>query len=271
MRELSVEEVKKVQLDILKAVDKWCRENGVNYFMTCGTLLGAVRHKGYIPWDDDVDIVMLRPDYERFISEFNKNRNDDLSVLHFSIDPKFPYEFAKIQNKKTKMQENAGIQYDLGINIDLFVLDNLGSELSNAEKLAKKLRFPNSVFDIKLTVGNKYHKRTLIKSIGVGVLKVMAAPISVNWCINRINRIAKSHAEEEPGEYLVGLSSRSFNPTQKYKYEWFKDSVELSFEDNMFKAPVGYDGVLKVLYGDYMCLPPAEKQVTHHDYKAYER
>lgn len=271
MRELNVEEVKKIQFDILKAVDKWCRENDVNYFLDCGTLLGAVRHKGYIPWDDDIDIAMLRPDYERFISEFNENRNDDLSVLHFSIDPKFPYEFAKIQNKKTKMVENSGIPYDLGINIDLFVLDNLGSELSNADKFAKKLRVPFSVFNTKLIVGNKNHKRTLIKRIGVDVLKAMAAPFSVNWCIKHIDKIAKTYANDEQGEYLVDVSSRAYNPKQKYKYEWYKDSIELSFEGNMFKAPAGYDDVLKVLYGDYMCLPPAEKRVTHHDFKAYER
>lgn len=271
MRELSVDEVKKVQLDILKAVDKWCKDNGIKYFMTCGTLLGAVRHKGYIPWDDDIDIVMLRPDYERFISEFNKNRDDNLSVLHYSIDPQFPYEFAKIQDTRTKIEENSGVTYDLGINIDLFVLDNLGADPNDAEKLAKKLKFPMSIFSIKLIVKNKYHTRTLAKRIGVDVLKALASPFTVNWCVNRFNTIAKSHADEEQGEYLAGLSSRSFNPKQKYRYEWFKDTVELKFEDCVLSAPIGYDEVLTVLYGDYMCLPPVEKQVTHHDYVAYER
>lgn len=271
MRELSVDEVKKVQLDILKAVDKWCRENNVNYYLMYGTLLGAVRHKGYIPWDDDIDIAMLRPDYERFLREFNKDRDDDLEVLHYSIDPQFPYEFAKIHDKHTRMVENSGVPYDLGINVDLFVLDDIVEDENEAVKLAKKLKFPQSVFDIKLTVGNKYRKRTLIKRIGVDALKTLTAPFSVNWCVKRIDSIAKTFNNKPDADYLAFISERTYKPKQKYKKELFKDSIDLNFEDGVFKAPAMYDEILTVLYGDYMKLPPVEQQVTHHDFKAYER
>lgn len=268
MRELSVEEVRTVQLDILKAVDKWCRENNVNYYLIAGTLLGAIRHKGYIPWDDDIDICMLRTDFEKFLHNFNENRDDGYKVLHSCVDKQFPYEYAKVVDTRTKLVENTDVKYDIGVNIDLFIFDNI-DDLKHTGKISSKIRIPALIIEWK---NMSYSKdRTLIKRAAFRIIKGIADSVSMYWCTKRIDEAAKTYKAYEDSQLLISGSTRWFNGTQIYRREWFADCADVEFEGCLFKAPKNYDEVLKVLYGDYMQLPPVEQQITHHDFKAYER
>ncbi len=103
MKELLSDELKRIQLDILRNVHKFCLEHNINYSLAYGTLLGAVRHKGFIPWDDDIDIMMLRNDYDRFIKEYPES--DEYGLCCFEKDTNYPYSFAKVQDKKTSLIE----------------------------------------------------------------------------------------------------------------------------------------------------------------------
>ena len=108
MEKLGIEEIRSIQLKILNIVADYCDKMGLTYFLGYGTLLGAVRHKGYIPWDDDIDILMPRPDYEKFIKEFNSN---DYDVKSHYKDPKYPYTFAKVSYEKSILRENTDLKY----------------------------------------------------------------------------------------------------------------------------------------------------------------
>lgn len=272
MKELNVEQLKKIQLDILLEVDKWCKEHNVKYFLDCGTLIGAIRHKGYIPWDDDVDISMLREDYEMFIRDFNKNRNDNLEVMHARTHKGFPYEFAKVQNKNTKMIENYACQYDIGINIDIFPYDYLASTKEEAversNKLIKKYRFPEFAFEWKLTVSNRDKKRPLHKAIMVDLFKLITSPFSIDWCTHKIDSLATTYYNKDYN-YLSGTCSRRYSGKEFYKREWLKDTVDIEFEGYTLQAPCNSDMVLRTQFGDYMQLPPENERVSHHEFKAY--
>ncbi len=270
MRTLAIEEVKQIQLGILKSVDEWCNQNDVSYFLGYGTLLGAVRHKGYIPWDDDVDIVMMRPDYERLLKEFNNNRKDNLQVLHASMDKNFPYEFAKVQNRMTKLVENTDVVYDIGINIDVFVLDPIDRDKKTIKRILHKHKIPTKVLAYKNMLGNGARKRKGIKKVGVAVLKAICDRIPIYWCTSKLGVVDKANNSGD-NTWVANVCERWFKPSEIMPKEWYAQTIQLEFEGNRFKAPVKYDQVLTAWYGDYMQLPPEEEQVTHHDYEAYLR
>ncbi len=276
MQLLTAQDVAKKQLEILKVVDLWCREHDVKYFLAYGTLLGAVRHQGYIPWDDDIDIVMFRPDYERFIKEFNQKENDaTIKVLHSSIDKNFPYEFSKVCDFSTKIVENTDVVYDIGINLDLFALDSIDPDTAEMREMLKATKLPKEVLKWKHVLSNRSRKeqgqpRTGIKKVAVPMIKAVCNCISMYWCTAKINKEAKA-ASNVNARWVADICQRWFKPNQVMRKEWFEEETELEFEGCKFKAPAHYDEVLSVWYGDYMKLPPKEEQVTHHDYKAYLR
>ena len=139
-KNINLEELKKIQFDILKKVAAFCEKNKIKYYLGYGTLLGAVRHKGYIPWDDDIDIIMPRPDYLRFIEIFNKSTpSPELKVLSHYIDKNHPYPFIKLINTKTKQVSHSSIKYDMGVCIDIFPLDGLPKSIHKSNFLYAKV------------------------------------------------------------------------------------------------------------------------------------
>ena len=120
MKDISLEELRKIQISILDEFSIFCEENKLNYLLTGGTLIGAVRHKGFIPWDDDIDVAMPRADYERFLSSFNV---EGYRIITPYNNEKYVYPFAKLVNSKTRIIEHTDTDSDLGIYIDIFPID----------------------------------------------------------------------------------------------------------------------------------------------------
>ena len=266
MRELTVEEVKQVQLAVLAETDRWCREHQIPYYLAYGTLLGAVRHQGYIPWDDDIDIIMLRRDYEAFIRTFNTDRIDSIRVLHHSLDPNFPYEYAKIHDRSTKMVESAGIHYEIGINIDLFVLDSVPTE--KLKKLMKAKALPTKIMAYK-NYGIPAQE-PMMKHIIHRTAQGICSHIPIHWCTSHIDRICSRYRDDSDCVQLADLCQPLFRESEAMERNWFSEQMEQSFEQNRFFGPKKYDEVLTAWYGDYMQLPPEEQRVTHHSYHAYQ-
>ena len=267
--ELSVEDVKKYQLDILKVVDAFCKEKGIRYFMGYGTLLGAVRHQGYIPWDDDIDIVMLRKDYDLFVKEFNHNDSNAYELLHSSNSKDFPYEFAKVHNKRTFLKEESAIEHDMGINIDVFVLDGVGDEKAYAYEIAKKTKKYEKILSWKYLIPNSKKKRPIHKAIGVAFLKMLSKTKTIHECTSKVDQIVKKYSKE--GKYIADICQAYFGEQEILEKSWFNETIELAFEDCKFIAPKEYDKILTTWYGDYMQPPTIEHQVTHHSFIAYTK
>lgn len=258
----SPEETKEIQLSILKAVKRFCDDNNITYFLMYGTLLGAVRHKGYIPWDDDIDICMLREDYDRFVAEFKDER---YLVRSGQTEKHFPYYFAKVVDPRSILTEKIdGEDFNTGINVDLFVLDSIPSEASVREALFKKMfaiRRKLLVHTLDKTVKRKWYKRVMIF-----VLEAMFRKKAYEYC-EQMQSTAKAYAaypSDSVYEMMTPYGMKSLMPRV-----YFSSTKQLMFEDDTYSVPAEYEKVLEKLYGDYMTLPPKEKQVTHHNFNIY--
>lgn len=265
MKELNLEEIKEIQLDILNSVDSFCRQNNIQYSLSFGTLLGAVRHKGYIPWDDDIDIMMPRPDYDKFIEEFNKF-NKHIKVRTRRTDATFPFNFAKVEDTRSNLLEATDISFDIGINIDIFPVDGIPSDVTVLKKHLSKIRLLKRVFDAKKVKVN-FDKRSNLKNFLLILLKGLFKPISYVWILNEIDKKLLMY-DYNTSDYIM-IACDSDKTYQRFRKKDFENFIELDFEGEKYQVISQYDDFLKLIYGDYMKLPPKDKQETHHSFKAY--
>ena len=184
MRQISADELKEIQLNLLNNIDHFCKSNGIQYFLAYGTLIGAIRHDGFIPWDDDIDIAMPRPDYDRFIKKFNAY-SKDYQVEDYSITDNYPTPFAKVIDTRTEMRMTLYNQRSSGVYIDVFPIDGIG----NANQIKQTIRL-NKFLNTKKAVING--KRTFSKNIMLLLGKIVLSFISVENIIKKIDRILKS-------------------------------------------------------------------------------
>lgn len=262
MKQISLEECKKIEFEILCYVADFCDKHGIEYMLAYGTLLGAVRHKGFIPWDDDIDLWMKRDEYDRLIEIFNKERNE--SSPYYLVSP---YEkgakhtYVKVINTKTVKKEFAtNYKYlDFGVDIDIFPLDGLPSDEQTRKKWVFKLQniYLKHFFKLMAFHGNI---STRIKLLAKKTLMVFT---SKNRLLNKAKKI---HAEYpyRDAEYVNTMEMYFCLDAYPLKKEYFEGTVEVDFEGRKFKAPKNYHEVLTCTYGDYMTLPPEEERVTHH-------
>lgn len=263
MRKIDVDELKQLQLQILDQVSAYCERENIHYWIDCGTLLGAIRHKGFIPWDDDIDIGMLREDYDKFVAGFNK-ANDRYQCWTMDNMPDFPFSFAKVMDVKTELYEpnkKGGIK--LCVNIDVFPYDNAPEDEQSL----------NQIYDKRDRHDALHRRRTLpkcgedgqIKRIVRYILYMFLQIIPRQYLIDRINNNVKKYKDIET-HYVGNFTSYARILCRK---EVFDSFIDVEFEGKKYKAPVGYDTWLKAFYGDYMKLPPEEQQVSNHKFEAY--
>lgn len=261
MIKIEIDELKKLQLDILCYVDQFCRENDINYWIDCGTLLGAVRHKGYIPWDDDIDIGMLRSDYDKFTRIFNNNSR--YSFLCAEKNDEYYFPFGKVVDNNTVLYEPNKQGYKLAVYIDVFVYDNAPDDdkkltsMYNRRDFWRKLNNAQTRHHRKT---NNMWKEALVK-VGRFMLQIFPKGYfnykAINVCLKYKNINTKR---------VGNFTSEKRMVCEK---DIFREFIDLPFENHLFKAPIGYDKWLKAFYGNYMKLPSKEKQVSHHEFEAY--
>ena len=249
-----------IMLNLMDDIDAICNKYNLQYFLAYGTLIGAVRHKGIIPWDDDMDIMMPRGDYEKFIQIYEKEGQYSIT----SPCSKNPlYYFAKIYNKNTIKKEK-GISYKkftpLGVDVDIFPLDNyLGLPTNNLVKnkwIFRMLYFFRG-FAIDRITTQKSRKYPILSYL-LGVLSHIVGNKIVMIIYERIakhNNLKKSN--------LLTVYSGMENLSIFNKSD-FSSYLVFPFEDRKYRIPIGYDNILKAIYGDYMKLPPKEMQKSHH-------
>ena len=267
MKEIDIEQLRKIQLEILKEVIIFCNNNDIEYFITGGTLLGAVRHGGYIPWDDDIDLAIPRKDYERFITSFNNGRTDRLRVLSIDKDKFYPYVFAKVLDTNTTIEEDNDFNYQISVYVDVFPLDNLTDDMKYTLVLYYKIKFYNRLLYIK--VANEYKKLNIFKSFTLKIIKFLLSNIEYYDIISKIDKVSSKYINNDNSKYVGVMSLLKYGKGEIVEREIFSKSVILSFENISVKAPIGYDNYLSKLYGNYMELPPIDKRVSHHKFKAW--
>ena len=255
---------------MLKEIDRICRKHQIQYMLDAGTLLGAVRHKGFIPWDDDVDLVFTRENYERFAQVVRKELPEGMELLEprqlqggnafYDFTPRIIYVNSQTHEDGEEMKFYGG-----GLNhlwVDLFILDKL-PENKAAAAFTRFLQM--AVYG--LAMGHRYRldysKYSLMNKIFVAALAAIGKRIPMRTIRGLQRRVS---VKDNKGKSRLRYYS-NYQPDYLYvtlNEEWIKETVDLPFEDTMLMAPKGWNQVLTWIYGDYQKLPPEEKRVPTH-------
>ncbi len=258
-RRLTAEQIKDEELNILLEVDKFCKENNICYCLAGGTLLGAVRHHGFIPWDDDIDICMPRKDYIRFIHTFH-SENKNLRVRS-NILGNYPHPFTKVINRGIRCLST----YDTSeankyLWIDILPVDGLPTDQKELKKLYKEEDFYRHILKLcsaRLGEGKNRARKT-VKYI----LKPLALLYGEKRAARKMEKIASRYPYKS-SEYVGIITWGLYGPGERMKKDEFEKKEYLSFEGHMLPVFSCWDSYLHGLYHDYMTLPPVEKRATH--------
>lgn len=269
---LSMEEIQMVSFEILKVIKSICDKEHLNYGLAFGTLIGAVRHKGYIPWDDDVDIIMPRPDFEKLMAYFSKYADElqPYQPLNRSINPDYPYTMTRFIDNRYILDVDNEKPCGMGIFVDIYVLDGAGNSIEEARAtLEKTRRFPSSIFlstRLKLkNGGTKGFFKNLIKPLFFAYVKLMGREYFVKRLYNIISKY-----DYDKCSHLACLEWDNTTGSATAKKD-IENPVEVEFNGMTFKAAANIDFYLTHAYGDYMTPPPLKDRVYHHLYKAYRK
>lgn len=265
MSESELRKIQLLELDILKDFIRVCEENGLRYYAVGGTLLGAVRHTGFIPWDDDMDVAMPRKDYDKFLEIYRKKLSERYDVEHFSIQEDVYFYPLKIRDLETRVSEKRldenAVSY---LSIDVFPIDG----------------YPNERFKQFLYKLGYYYRKMRIGFCNIDRLRKMKRPLHERLLIKfaktfRLNEKLNLKKEQEGFDKvfrstkgkkckLVGDISGRYGFREFVPVSYFGKPEKLPFEDIMLNVPREYDKYLTRIYGDYMQLPPEEARVSDH-------
>lgn len=264
MRKLSIEEAKKLELDILDFIDSFCKEHGINYCINYGTLIGAIRHKGFIPWDDDIDLSMTRENYEKFIQLFSEKQSR-YKLLSLETDDQYFNNFIKIVDPTTKIIDTRNTKtYDSGVFIDIFPMETFND--TKVVDICYKLE------SFKLLSFSK-HKNIVygdskLKDLIRTLFWLLLRPVSPRFFANQIEKQIQKYRVEN-GKYIAFIPSKA-KEKEIFPRDMFDELIETPFEHLVLPAPKHFDTVLKQFYDDYMTVPPKEKQIYIHEFEAYK-
>lgn len=274
---ITIQDIQKIELDMMIELDRICRKHNIPYQIFGGTLLGAVRHKGFIPWDDDADIAMLREDYDKFIKVASMELKDSYFLQTCFTDPTSIIQFAKLRKNGTVYENKLeyDVKYHTGVWIDVFPFDNVKLDKHEVSKMKKKLSFLY-VWTTSTLWGRVKYTRGLHRKIIRSILHFFGLIVGKRkidgWLKKEYTKF--DHEKTEYVSHLTnGLKKKTFVfPGQNGKVltnvqrrEKFTDLTELEFCGHMFYAPRNYKDVLTDTYGDYMKLPPEEARFPWHD------
>lgn len=268
MKELSLEESKRIQLGILVSIDNFCRSNNIQYSIAYGTMLGAVRHKGFIPWDDDIDIVLLRPEYERFVATYHDERYQIIKGEGISN-----HLHVVVSDNHTMVEYPKGSSdaffYRGGLWVDVFPLDVVPEDDKGFHSLRKSIsqrRILQKLGELP-SMGNP--NSPIWKKIAKRMLYYLFRPFKDYNGRVALNLLQKYNNEQS--SKVASLSVWYWTNSKSMPKAWFEDFCEMEFEGHFVMAVKAYDDYLKSLYGNYMKLPPIEERKGKHGYKAYRR
>lgn len=257
---MTLREVQQYSLEILKDVHEFCESNNIRYSIAYGTLIGAIRHKGFIPWDDDIDIVMPRPDYDRFCQIYKSKRFSIFSPLKGDCY----LQYARVCDlNETYVQSLPWCNMSpTGLWIDVFPLDGVADDASRDEEY----NFLKEITKGRIAARDTKNNLSRPMPLGERVKTIIKKCIKKSGRIEDIVRKYEAAIVKDSFETTNICSNKSVFIYWKkdfYPKNYFEEYTDVEFEGLKFKATAHYDKYLTKIYGDYMQLPPVEKRVCH--------
>lgn len=266
---LSIREHQLIMLDMMIHFDKYCQAKNLRYFLAGGTLIGAIRHNGFIPWDDDVDIVMPRPDYNFLVQNMQISEEYEIVSLENPHNYYHPFAYCNITDKATIMLEhNIAKQTGKGVFLDVFPLDGLPDVLNKRKAHLNYLLIIEQLFAIGINNAPDVHN---IKNLFKSIIHFLEIPLNKVKLGKKIQEKAQLYSYERsnyvaPSVFLTRDVNKLITPKEDYS-----DFVLFDFETYQFRCPIGYDNILKRQYGDYMKLPPENERCGNHGIEIFKR
>lgn len=264
-KEMPLSQIKQTAFGILCHFKDFCEKENIRYFLSNGTLLGAVKYGGFIPWDDDIDVFVPREDYDRLIRIFPDT--DRYRLFSFEREKKYRFPFAKLCDMATeKTEDNIDNGVRLGLDIDIFPLDAWEDEYAAATNqvaaISKQIR---RLTFLKCRRAQSVHPvKRLAKSVVLFLTRSACGPL-----VRNMAGIAVKYANNPSPKWLGCVVWCIYAEREIIPADVFAQTIPVVFEGETFPAPVGYDAYLRSLYGDYTQDPPLEEQITHHRFTAY--
>ena len=252
---ITLEERKTIQLEMLKEIDAFCKANNIRYSLAFGTLLGAVRHKGFIPWDDDVDIMMPLPDMLRFKELF---LSKTMKYYDLDNDKYFQFAFARIANTLT-YNRTGMICKSYGICIDLYPVVGLTSDKEKQKFFFSKARELEKTSDFL----NKWRSRA------IRYLPITNIPFYRKSVRKLSDHLRYMYQYDDAKMFYIIAGPINLCHTMTYDFDMFSKTIDMEFEGNKFQVISEYDKFLSLRYGDYMTPPPEDKRHPYHGFICY--
>lgn len=267
----TIQQTQAISLEILHTIADICEKQNFRYFLIYGTLIGAIRHHGYIPWDDDVDIMMPRPDYDKLLKYLYAHVKDlgYLRIFNHDINKGYPYMITRISDDRYYIVMDNEKPYGMGVFIDIYPFDGLGNTKEEALKFGMKGDRLSSIcyqatrdhFAIETTTS------PLRKAIKLPFF-LFSKAIGKDRLQDKLESLARVK-DYDKSTFVGDIVWLSGGWKDIFLRAWFDEYIMVPFEKYQFRAPKEYDQVLRHIYGDYMQLPPEKDRVGHHNYKVY--
>jgi len=269
MKELTSDEVKEVELELVILFDELCSKNNWRYSLGGGSLLGAIRHKGFIPWDDDIDVIMPRPDYDRFILYSKEN---SLPFLFMTYETTAGYNNlqGKIVANNTIIKDSMidTEKYQMGIHIDVFPIEGMGNTKEEAIKVFNKTTFRRELLNARTW---KRYSRSKTHPFYYEPIRfvffILSRFVNAESLLKSIDRENRKRKFDEMK--FVGCVGGCYRKKEILPYQVLASFVRMEFEGRYLCCLKYYDEYLGSIYGKYMTLPPDNQRISHHTFKAY--
>ena len=250
-------------VEIMKYFHNICEKNNIRYYVLGGTCLGAVRHKGFIPWDDDIDVGIPRKDYDRLV-EIAKKSDNGRYILEAPLENKdFVYSYCKIYDTQTTLTEHNRYNTNRGCFLDIFPLDGAGDTYDESISHFKRINTLNNYKSTKVCAISS--RRSFSKNLAIFLGRCIPEFVcGWRWAYRKVDRLCR--AKEFDSCVYIGNMFGAWREREIIERIVFGEPKLYVFESIKVYGPADADKYLTSLYGDYMKLPPKEKQVTHHDF-----
>ena len=262
MKKIEIDELRELQMHILDYVDSFCRKNGIEYTISGGSLLGAIRHGGFIPWDDDVDIQMIREVYDHFTKIWNQSSHYPYRLINIESSNSMGYPFGKIEDQRTVTYVHGVAR--TGVFIDVFPVDNVLDDKDFLIRHKKIRRLYNRLFAAYALESRRINPINLAKRIRLFIIAGFYTRKQYAVIINNLAQNKRSITCPFVYEMIAG--ARCKRPIPKEVFDEYNDII---FENRVYRSVKNTDLYLSLTFGNYMQLPPLEKQVRVHDFDPF--